>query len=109
MRESICHLNGDYLPLDQARVSVLDRGFIFGDGVYEVVPAYARRPFRFEQHIARLGRSLREIGLADPLGREAWRTLVVTTFSPSDTASMSISVASSRNRSSSTGESLEAL
>lgn len=90
MRESICHLNGDYLPLGQARVSVLDRGFIFGDGVYEVVPAYARRPFRFEQHIARLGRSLREIGMADPLGREAWRTLVTRLLADNDPADQCI-------------------
>ena len=84
MRESICHLNGAYLPLDQARVSVLDRGFVFGDGVYEVVPAYARRPFRFDQHIARLGRSLREIGMADPLGRESWLALVTRLLAEND-------------------------
>lgn len=90
MRESICHLNGAYLPLDQARVSVLDRGFIFGDGVYEVVPAYARRPFRFAQHIARLGRSLREIGMADPLGREAWLALVTRLLAENDPADQCI-------------------
>ena len=90
MRESICHLNGAYLPLDQARVSVLDRGFIFGDGVYEVVPAYARRPFRFDQHIARLGRSLREIGMADPLGREAWLALVTRLLAENDPADQCI-------------------
>ncbi|OIQ81111.1 D-alanine aminotransferase [mine drainage metagenome] len=90
MRESICHLNGAYLPLDQARVSVLDRGFIFGDGVYEVVPAYARRPFRFDQHIARLGRSLREIGMADPLGREAWLALVTRLLADNDPADQCI-------------------
>ena len=90
MRESICHINGAYLPLDQARVSVLDRGFIFGDGVYEVVPAYARRPFRFDQHIARLGRSLREIGMADPLGREAWLALVTRLLAENDPADQCI-------------------
>jgi D-alanine transaminase len=57
------YLNGEYLPLADAKVSVLDRGFLFGDGVYEVIPAYAGRLFRFEDHILRLNNSLREIRL----------------------------------------------
>ena len=57
------YLNGEYLPLAEAKVSVLDRGFLFGDGVYEVIPAYAGRLFRFEDHILRLNNSLREIRL----------------------------------------------
>jgi D-alanine transaminase len=61
---------------DQAQVSVLDRGFIFGDGVYEVVPAYAGRPFRFEQHMARLDRSLAEMRIRNPMDRAGWRALV---------------------------------
>ena len=56
--DTLCYLNGDYGPLCDAKVSVLDRGFIFGDGVYEVAPVYAGRPFRFAQHMARLDRSL---------------------------------------------------
>ena len=56
--DSICYLNGEYLPLAEARVSVLDRGFIFGDGIYEVVPVYGRKLFRFDEHMARLSRSL---------------------------------------------------
>lgn len=56
-------LNGEYLPLADAKVSVLDRGFLFGDGVYEVIPAYAGRLFRFEDHIVRLNNSLHEIRL----------------------------------------------
>jgi D-alanine transaminase len=67
-----CYLNGDYTPLNEAKVSVLDRGFIFGDGVYEVVPVYAGRAFRFAQHMARLERSLAELRIANPLSREAW-------------------------------------
>lgn len=55
------YLNGEYLPLADAKVSVLDRGFLFGDGVYEVIPAYAGRLFRFEDHVARLNNSLRAI------------------------------------------------
>ncbi|MCU0950533.1 MAG: D-amino acid aminotransferase [Burkholderiaceae bacterium] len=74
--DSICYLNGQYLPLAEAKVSVLDRGFIFGDGIYEVVPVYYGKPFRFEQHLTRFERSAREIGLANPLSRDAWRTLV---------------------------------
>jgi D-alanine transaminase len=68
----LCYLNGEYLPLDQARVSVLDRGFIFGDGIYEVVPAYARRLFRFHEHMARLERSLAKLRIANPHTREQW-------------------------------------
>jgi D-alanine transaminase len=70
--DSLCYLNGDYLPLCDARVSVLDRGFIFGDGVYEVLPAYGGRLFRFEHHLARLERSLAELRIPNPLTREAW-------------------------------------
>ena len=71
-----CYLNGEYLPLAEARISVLDRGFIFGDGVYEVVPVYYRRPFRFEHHLARFERSTREIGLASALDRAGWQSVV---------------------------------
>ena len=57
------YLNGDYLPLADAKISVMDRGFLFGDGVYEVIPAYQGRLFRFEDHIDRLNNSLQEIRL----------------------------------------------
>jgi D-alanine transaminase len=67
------HLNGVRLPLAEAKISVLDRGFIFGDGVYEVIPVYSRQPFRLEAHLARLRHSLTGIRLADPLGEAAWR------------------------------------
>ena len=56
--EQIVYLNGNFLPVADAQVSVLDRGFIYGDGVYEVVPLYGREPFRLPQHLARLQRSL---------------------------------------------------
>lgn len=71
-----CWLNGRMGTTDKAQVSVLDRGFIFGDGVYEVVPAYAGRPFRFEQHMARLDRSLAEMRIRNPMDRAGWRALV---------------------------------
>ena len=60
--ETLCYLNGEYLRLCDARVSVLDRGFLFGDGVYEVLPAYGRRVFRFDDHMARMERSLGKLG-----------------------------------------------
>lgn len=70
--ESLCYLNGDYQRLCDAKVSVMDRGFIFGDGVYEVLPAYAGRIFRFDEHMMRLDRSLAELRIPNPLGREQW-------------------------------------
>ena len=72
----IAYLNGEFLPIDQARVSVLDRGFIFGDGVYEVIPAYSRRPFRLPQHLARLQHSLDAIRLANPMAESDWTRLI---------------------------------
>lgn len=69
----ICHLNGEFLPLRDARISPLDRGFLYSDGCYEVTPVYGGRPFRFQQHHDRLTRSLREIRLDDPLTHDAWR------------------------------------
>jgi D-alanine transaminase len=69
---TLCYLNGAYTPLDEARVPVLDRGFIFGDGIYEVVPVYGRRLFRFDEHLARLGRSLAKVRIANPHTRDEW-------------------------------------
>ncbi|MGZ5847567.1 MAG: D-amino acid aminotransferase [Ramlibacter sp.] len=71
-----CYLNGEFTTLREARVSVMDRGFIFGDGVYEVVPVYAGKPFRFAEHLARLDRSLAELRMDNPRTREQWRELV---------------------------------
>ncbi len=70
--DTLCFLNGDYLRLCDAKVSVLDRGFIFGDGVYEVIPVYGRRMFRFDGHMARLERSLAKVRIAAPATREQW-------------------------------------
>jgi len=71
-----CYLDGEFSNTRDAKVSVLDRGFIFGDGVYEVVPAYEGRPFRFQQHMERLDRSLGEMRINNPMDRTAWRKLV---------------------------------
>lgn len=70
------YLNGEFLPLEQARVSVMDRGFLFGDGVYEVIPAYGGKPFRLEEHLARLDNSLAEIRMRPPLDRAAWAEIL---------------------------------
>lgn len=67
-----CYLNGDYTVLPEARVSVMDRGFLLGDGVYEVIPVYGSCLFRFEQHMARLERSLAELRIPNPHTRAQW-------------------------------------
>lgn len=72
----IAYLNGRYLPVEQACVPVLDRGFLFGDGVYEVIPVYAGRPLRLEQHLARLERSLAEVRIENPHARAEWHALL---------------------------------
>lgn len=71
----VCYLNGEYLPLEQARISPLDRGFLFGDAVYEVLPVYAGRPFRLRQHLERLDRSLAGIRMTPSLTHGDWAHL----------------------------------
>ena len=73
--DTLCYLNGDYTPLKDAKISVLDRGFIFGDGVYEVLPAYAGNIFRFAHHMARLDRSLAELRIPNPLTPAEWQAI----------------------------------
>jgi len=70
-------LNGKFLPIEQAMVPVLDRGFIFGDGVYELIPVYSRAPFRMEDHLARLERSLAAVRIKNPYAREKWREIIL--------------------------------
>ena len=74
MNDALVYLNGDLLPISQAKVSVLDRGFIFGDGIYEVVPVYGQRLFRFDEHMARLNRSLGKLRIPNPATRDEWLT-----------------------------------
>jgi D-alanine transaminase len=76
MNDSLVYLNGEMTPLSEARIPVLDRGFIFGDGVYEVIPIYQRRMFRAEQHMARLFRSLDKIGIPNPHDLDGWMALI---------------------------------
>lgn len=71
-----CYLNGEFTKLSEAKISVMDRGFIFGDGVYEVAPVYGGHPFRFEQHMARLERSLAELRIKNPLTTAQWTGIV---------------------------------
>lgn len=71
-----CYLNGEFTLLPDAKISVMDRGFIFGDGVYEVVPVYGGQPFRFAQHMARLARNLTELRLPNPLTNAQWLDVV---------------------------------
>ncbi|MDM8560137.1 D-amino acid aminotransferase [Candidatus Parabeggiatoa sp. HSG14] len=72
----IVYLNGEFLPLEEARVPVLDRGFIFGDGVYEVIPVYAGQPFRLQEHLQRLENSLKNIKLQNPKTRQQWTEIL---------------------------------
>ena len=72
VQAAIAYVNGSFMPVAEAKVSVLDRGFIFGDGVYEIIPVYGRRLFRFPEHMARLDRSLAKLRIVNPHGREEW-------------------------------------
>ncbi len=69
-------LNGRFLPIEEARIPVLDRGFIFGDGVYELVPVYSRVAFRADEHLGRLERSLAEVRIRNPYSRAQWREII---------------------------------
>ncbi len=71
----LCHLNGSYLPLTEARVSPLDRAFLFGDAVYEVIPVYGDRPFRLREHLERLNRSLAGIRMNAPHTHAEWAAI----------------------------------
>lgn len=70
------YLNGQFMPQAEARINVMDRGFLFGDGVYEVIPVYSRHPFRLTEHLARLQRSLEGIRLANPFSETEWAVLI---------------------------------
>ncbi len=82
------YLNGEYLPVELAKVSVMDRGFLFGDGVYEVIPVFGGKAFRVDEHLQRLDYSLRETGIPQPLTHEQWRAVFarLIAFSRGDVA-----------------------
>ncbi len=73
---SIAYLNGDYLPIAEARISPLDRGFLFGDSVYEVVPVYHGQALLLDEHLQRLDRSLNSIGITNPNSSDEWQAIV---------------------------------
>jgi D-alanine transaminase len=78
----ICYLNGAYLPLSEARVSPLDRAFLFGDAVYEVIPVYGGRPFRLREHLDRLNRSLAAIRMPAPRSHPEWAAICAQLVAP---------------------------
>jgi D-alanine transaminase len=86
---TIAYLNGSYLPLENAHVSVMDRGFLFGDGVYEVIPVYGKQLFRLAHHLRRLQDSLDAVRISNPLSDEEWEhilTELITQNTGSDQA-----------------------
>ena len=70
------YLNGDWMPIEEAKIPVLDRGFIFGDGIYEVIPVYGRKPFCAEGHLARMRRSLDAVRIRNPYSEARWNELI---------------------------------
>lgn len=84
------YLNGQFVPLAEAKVSVMDRGFLFGDGVYEVIPVYSRRPFRLGEHLARLRASLDAVRLPIPHADAEWTDLIGRMIGQSPEADQSI-------------------
>ena len=96
MKQPICYLNGEFLPLDQAKIPVLDRGFIFGDAIYEVIPVYRRKPLRLAEHLVRLRRSLEQVRIASPHPDSEWATLISELISRSDSADQGVYLQVSR-------------
>ena len=78
------YLNGKFMPIEEACIPVLDRGFIFGDGVYEVIPVYSRKPFRLHEHLLRLQHSLDGIRLKNPFGNNEWKRLLEQVVAQND-------------------------
>jgi D-alanine transaminase len=76
MSSQTVYLNGRLLPLKEATVSILDRGFMLGDGVYELIPVYHRRPFRLDEHLLRLQHSLDGIRLMNPMQDSEWQQII---------------------------------
>lgn len=85
-----CYLNGTFLPIEDAKIPVLDRGFIFGDGVYEVIPAYHRQPFRLPDHLRRLARSLDAIRIPNPNDDAGWTAIITELVSRHDAPHQSV-------------------
>ncbi len=86
------YLNGDYTPLHEAKISVLDRGFLFGDGIYEVIPVYQRHFFHFERHMARLEKNLAAIRLSVPFNRQQLREIIEKLLTGEDQESIYLQI-----------------
>lgn len=88
------YLNGRYLPIEEATVSVLDRGFMLGDGVYELIPVFARKPFRLDEHLRRLQHSLDGIRLPNPMQEADWRAVIarMIELQPADNQSVYLQI-----------------
>lgn len=84
------YLNGEFMPLAEAKIPVLDRGFVFGDGVYEVVPVYSKKPFRLDEHLRRLQASLDGIRLDNPHEMAGWRERILQLVALQDFADQSL-------------------
>src|SRR5690348_11050031 len=84
------YLNGKFMPIEDARIPVLDRGFIFGDGVYEVIPVYSRKPFRLPEHLQRLQHSLDGIRLKNPHSNSEWSAILRQLIDVNDSEDQSV-------------------
>ena len=93
---STVYLNGEFMPIERATVPVMDRGFLFGDGAYEVVPVYSRKPFRLDEHLCRLQASLDGIRLANPHSDAEWTALVGRIVAEGETDDQSVLLQVSR-------------
>ncbi|MBE9560773.1 MAG: D-amino acid aminotransferase [Proteobacteria bacterium] len=81
---NIIYLNGNYMPVEEATISVMDRGFLFGDGVYEVIPVFGNKLLRLDQHLSRLQNSLDRISLSNPCSNEEWAEMFLHLLSKND-------------------------
>lgn len=94
MNKPLVYLNGNLLPLDEAHVSVLDRGFMLGDGAYELIPVYRRKPFRLAEHLSRLQHTLDGIRLPNPMTESQWGEVIarIVEAHPADNQSIYLQV-----------------
>jgi D-alanine transaminase len=86
----MAYMNGEYLPLEECKVSVLDRGFIFGDAIYELIPVYHSKPFYLQAHLARLARSLDQIKISNPHTDDVWEEIISSLIKQSRLTQLSV-------------------
>ena len=92
MAHTVIYLNGNYVPQEKAMISVMDRGFLFGDGIYEVIPVFNGKFFGFEEHIARMNRSLEAIDIKNPHSTKEWELIFKTLLEKNDKAKGNYSI-----------------